>query len=136
MRAHEATKAAGMKKRIIIVDDSSAFGKQLQREIQERYGDASSVEYYDDAFRAVGAFGPDVSLLILDWEMPEFDGKKLLRVAVAKGINKNRVVILSGHSADDLHGEFNTAECLAVLAKGEERQREVLQMILDSVHRK
>ena len=125
-----------MKKRIIIVDDSPAFGKQLQKEIQERYGEASTVEYYDDAFRAVAAFGPDVSLLILDWEMPEFDGKKLLRVATAKGINKNRVVILSGHTADDLHGEFNTAECLAVLAKAEERQREVLQMILDSVHRK
>jgi DNA-binding response OmpR family regulator len=123
-------------KRILIVDDSEAFGKELQKKIQEKYGDASRVEFYDDPFRAVAAFGPDVALLILDWEMPEFDGKKLLKVAVAKGISKNKVVIFSGHTAEDLHGEFAATECLAVLAKSEERQREVLQMILDSVHRK
>jgi DNA-binding response OmpR family regulator len=123
-------------KKIVIVDDCETFGRELQKEIQSRYGDATSVEFYDDAYRAVASFGPDVSLLILDWEMPEFDGKKLLKVAVAKGISKNRVVICSAHTAEDLHGEFGTAECLAVLAKGEERQREVLQMILDSVHRK
>lgn len=123
-------------KRILIVDDSAAFGKKLQREIQERYDGASTVEYYEDAFRALGSLGPDVSLLILDWEMPQFDGKKLLKVAVSKGVNKNRVVILSAHSAQELHDAFECAECLAVLDKGEERQREVLQMILDSVHRK
>ena len=50
--------------------------------------------------------------------------------------SKNKVVIISAHSADTLHHEFGASECLAVLAKGEERQREVLQMILDSVHRK
>jgi DNA-binding response OmpR family regulator len=128
--------AGASMKRIVIVDDNPSFGKALQHEIQSRYGDSIQVDYFDDAFQAVAAFNPDVALLILDWEMPEFDGKKLLKVAMAKGISKNRVVILSAHSADTLHGEFATAECLAVLAKGEERQREVLQMILDSVHRK
>ena len=123
-------------KRIVIVDDSPAFGRELQRQIEAKYPGRSKVEYYEDAFRAVAAFGPDVALLILDWEMPEFDGKKLLKVAMAKGLSKNKVVIISAHSADTLHHEFGASECLAVLAKGEERQREVLQMILDSVHRK
>jgi DNA-binding response OmpR family regulator len=126
----------GARKRIVIVDDSPAFGRELQRQIEAQYPDRSRVEYYDDAFAAVRSFGPDVALLILDWEMPEFDGKKLLKVALAKGLSKNKVVILSGHSADTLHTEFGSSECLAVLAKGEERQREVLRMILESVHRK
>lgn len=127
---------APAEKRIVIVDDSPAYGRELKRQIEALYPGRSTVEYYEDAFKAVAAMGPDLALLILDWEMPEFDGKKLLKVAVAKGLAKNKIVIISAHSADTLHTEFGATECLAVLAKGEERQREVLRMILESVHRK
>jgi hypothetical protein len=64
------------------------------------------------------------------------DGSKILSYAVSKGVNKNRVIILSGHDADYLHDRFPMGSCLAVLNKYEGQQEDVLNMIFSALQKK
>ena len=64
------------------------------------------------------------------------DGSKILAYATSIGLSKNRIVILSGHDADYLHKRFPMGSCLAVLNKHEGKQREVLDMIFNSLQEK
>ena len=68
--------------------------------------------------------------------MPGIDGAKILSYATSKGLNKNRIVILSGRDAEYLHQRFLMGSCLAVLNKYEGKQRDVLDMIFNSLQRK
>lgn len=68
--------------------------------------------------------------------MPVLDGTKIVSYAVSTGMDKNRIVILSGRDANYLHEQFPMGTCLAVLNKYEAKQKVVLDMIFSSMQRK
>jgi CheY-like chemotaxis protein len=123
-------------RRVLVVDDSRVQCAVWRRLLEERYRDLVSVETYTDPRDAVEEMGPDVHLLLLDWEMPEMDGKEVLEAARAADVNLKRVIITSGHPADRLHEEFDDSGCLAVIEKAEPEQQAAFLMILDSIMRR
>ncbi len=123
-------------KRIVIVDDHSAFCSHWKEFLESRYPGLTAVETYTDPLSALRALRPDIHLLMLDLEMPLMDGRKLLEHAAALGVDRRRVVIASGRDADDLHRLFPHGRCLAVINKREPAQQAAFLMILDSVMRK
>jgi CheY-like chemotaxis protein len=92
-----------------------------------------AVETYSDPHAAVASLGPDIHLMLLDWEMPELDGEAVLEAARARGVNLKRVIITSGHPAEELHQAFDRSGCLAVIEKAEPEQQAAFMMILDSI---
>ena len=123
-------------RRVLVVDDSKVQCAVWRRMLQERYGNSVAVETYTDPEEAVSGMAPDIHLLLLDWEMPEMDGKEVLAAARAAGVNLKRVIITSGHTADRLHEEFDDSGCLAVIEKAEPEQQAAFLMILDSIMRR
>ena len=123
-------------RRVLVVDDSRLQCAVWRKLLEERYGDKVAVEIYTDPAEAVLSMAPDVHLLLLDWEMPEMDGKEVLAAAGGGGVNLKRVIITSGHSADRLHEEFDDSGCLAVIEKSEPEQQAAFLMILDSIMRR
>ena len=86
------------------------------------------------ALQRIKAGGYD--LMLIDLEMPSLDGMKLLSFATQAGMDKNRIVILSGRDANFLHELCPMGTCLAVLNKFEARQKAVLDMIFSSLQKK
>jgi two-component system sensor histidine kinase/response regulator len=123
-------------RRVLVVDDSKLQCAVWRRLLEERYGDKITVETYTDPEEAVFGMAPDIHLLLLDWEMPEMDGKEVLAAANEAGVNLKRVIITSGHPADRLHEEFDDSGCLAVIEKAEPEQQAAFLMILDSIMRR
>jgi len=119
-----------------VVDDSRLQCAVWRRLLEERYGDKITVETYADPEEAVLGMAPDIHLLLLDWEMPEMDGKEVLTAAREAGVNLKRIIITSGHPADRLHEEFDNSGCLAVIEKAEPEQQAAFLMILDSIMRR
>ena len=124
------------KRRVLVVDDSRLQCAVWRRLLEERYGDRITVETYADPEEAVLGMAPDIHLLLLDWEMPEMDGKEVLAAASEAGVNLKRIIITSGHPADRLHEEFDNSGCLAVIEKAEPEQQAAFLMILDSIMRR
>ena len=123
-------------RRVMVVDDSRVQCAVWRKLLEERYGDKVAVETYIDPAEAVLGMAPDIHLLLLDWEMPEMDGKEVLAAARESGVNIKRVIITSGHSADRLHEEFDDSGCLAIIEKAEPEQQAAFLMILDSIMRR
>jgi len=123
-------------RRVMVVDDSKVQCAVWRKLLDERYGDKVAVETYTDPTEAVLGMAPDIRLLLLDWEMPEMDGKEVLAAARETGVNLKRVIITSGHPADRLHEEFDDSGCLAVIEKSEPEQQAAFLMILDSIMRR
>ncbi len=123
-------------RRVMVVDDSRLQCAVWRKLLEERYGDRVAVETYTDPSEAVPGMAPDIHLLLLDWEMPEMDGKEVLEAAKETGVNLKRVIITSGHTADRLHEEFDDSGCLAVIEKAEPEQQAAFLMILDSIMRR
>lgn len=122
------------RKRIVIVDDSDAACRMFREILLERYGaDRVDVESYVTPLNALPRIDSSIDLLIVDLEMPHIDGKKFLEFAIARGVDRRRVIVTSGRDADDLHTIFPAGSCLAVMNKTEPKQREAFQMILDSI---
>ncbi len=121
--------------KILIVDDDEAFLGILCGYIHEYYP-LLDVESCTSPIKALGALRGDISLLLIDLEMPNLDGMKLFQYARERGIDKNRIVILSGRDADYLHEQFPMGTCLAVLNKYEAKQKVVLEMIFSSLSKK
>jgi CheY-like chemotaxis protein len=122
--------------KILIIDDNQAFLDYLADYIREFYP-RLQVETCTDPFKGLAAIrNSDVDLLLVDMEMPRLDGAKVFRYATETGIDKNRIVIISGREADYLHEHFPLGTCLAVLNKYETRQKAVLDMIFSSLERK
>lgn len=122
--------------KILLVDDDLSFTNFLSGYIQETYP-RLDVEICNNpvaALQRIKAGGYD--LLLIDLEMPSMDGLKLLSFATQVGMDKNRIVILSGRDADFLHGLCPMGTCLAVLNKFEARQKAVLDMIFSSLQKK
>lgn len=123
-------------RRVLVIDDSKIQCEVWRRLLEGRYGSKVAVETYDDPRNGVAALGPDVHLLLLDWEMPWLDGREVLAAARDAGVNLKRIVITSSHPADRLHEEFDDTGCLAVIEKAEPEQQAAFLMILDSIMRR
>ncbi len=122
--------------KILLIDDDRAFTDFLAGYIQEIYP-LLQVEICNNpvtALQLIKAGGYD--LMLIDLEMPTMDGLKVLSFAIQSGIDKNRIVILSGRDADVLHDLCPMGTCLAVLNKFEARQKVVLDMIFSSLQKK
>lgn len=120
-------------KRIVLVDDSPAYAERWRAVLAERYGDCVRFESYTDPLKAIPHLGPDVDVLLLDLELPRIDGCKLAELARQRGVACRRIVVLSGHDADELHRLFPANSCLAVINKTDPNQQSAFQMILDSL---
>ncbi len=121
---------------ILIIDDDEAFTLFLSNYIRESYP-LLKVETCSNPLKALAAVKrKGLDLLIVDLEMPMLDGIKIYRYAIEAGIDKKRIIILSGRDADYLHEHFPLGTCLAVLNKYEAKQRAVLDMIFNSLQSK
>jgi len=129
----DATVAAGRPKRVVFVDESALYAESWRAVLASRYGPAVSFESYRDPLAALAALGPDVSLLLVDLELPLFGGRKLFELAKERGVACRRIVILSSRPAEDLHQLFPEGSCLAVINKTEPNQQSAFLMILDSI---
>ena len=122
--------------KILIVDDDIPFLQALQGKIQSLYP-LLDVMTCSDPFQALAILKSEtIALLLVDLEMPVLDGTKIFQYAISNGMDKNRIVILSGRDSDYLHEQFPMGTCLAVLNKYEAKQKAVLDMIFSSMQRK
>ena len=122
--------------KILIVDDDAPFVSALQAKIRSLYP-LLEVETCTEPFQALAILkAGGVDLLLVDLEMPVLDGTKICSFAVSIGMDKNRIVILSGRDSDYLHEQFPMGTCLAVLNKYEAKQKAVLDMIFTSMQKK
>ena len=122
--------------KILLIDDDRGFTDFLSGYIHDTYP-LLQVEICNSpvaALQRIKAGGYD--LMLIDLEMPTMDGLKVLSFATQAGVDKNRIVILSGRDADALHELCPMGTCLAVLNKFEARQKMVLDMIFNSLHKK
>jgi len=122
--------------RILLIDDDRGFTDFLSGYIHNTYP-LLQVEICNNpltALQRIKTGGYD--LLLIDLEMPSMDGLKLLVFATQTGMDKNRIVILSGRDANMLHEICPMGTCLAVLNKFEARQKAVLDMIFRSLQKK
>lgn len=122
--------------KILLIDDDPAFTRFLGEYIHNSFP-LLQVEICNNpmaALQSIRIGGYD--LMLIDLEMPAMDGLKLLKFAVDTGMDKNRIVILSGRDADFLHDLCPMGTCLAVLNKFEARQKAVLDMIFNSLNKK
>ena len=122
-------------KKILLIDDDRLFLEFLTSYVSERYPKLKILAF-DNSLQGLAQINADLDLLLLDLEMPDLDGSKLLAYAIEKGIDKRRIIILSGRDADYLHECFPMGQCLAVLNKTEARQKAVLDMVFDALQKK
>ena len=122
-------------KKILLIDDDRIFLDYLTSYIRERYPQLE-IMAFNNAMQGLAKINGDLDLLLLDLEMPELDGSKLLAYATGKGLDRSRIIILSGRDADYLHKCFPMGQCLAVLNKHEARQKVVLDMVFDALQKK
>lgn len=122
--------------KLLLIDDDPAFTRLLSDYIAEQYP-LLSVDVCNNPLEALAAIRrAPYDLILIDFEMPTMDGRKLMNFAVQSGIEKNRIVILSSRDADFLHEQCPMGSCLAVLNKHEVRQKAVLEMIFSSLNKK
>ena len=121
--------------KIVIIDDDQHFLDFFTSYVRESYP-LLQVLSFNDPVKSLAALTADIDLLLIDLEMPGLDGTKILSYACQKGIDKSKIIILSGHDAEYLHEKIPMGKCLAVLNKHEARQKEVLEMIFSALQKK
>jgi len=122
-------------KKVLIIDDDQLFLNFLTDYVSRRYPNLEILAF-DSTLQEIAHINSDLDLLLLDLEMPDLDGGKLLAYATEKGLDCRRIIILSARDADYLHKCFPMGQCLAVLNKHEVRQKDVLDMIFDALDKK
>jgi response regulator of citrate/malate metabolism len=122
-------------KKVLLIDDDRLFLEFLRSYVCKRYPELEILTY-DNSLQALPQINANLDLLLLDLEMPDLDGSKLLSYAIDKGMDKSRIIILSGRDAEYLHERFPMGRCLAVLNKHEARQKAVLDMVFDALQKK
>jgi DNA-binding NtrC family response regulator len=120
-------------KRIVLVDESPLYAEAWRALLDARYGSRVVFEAFRDPLKALPKLGPDVSLLMVDFDIPLFGGRQLFELAKERGVALRRIVILSERPVDDLHELFPSDTCLAVINKTEPQQQNAFLMILDSI---
>jgi DNA-binding response OmpR family regulator len=121
--------------KILIIDDDQAFLEFLGSYIQKYYP-LFQVQTCTNPLLALKSIKSDLDLLIVDLEMPNMDGNKIIKYATETGVDRSRIILLSNHDAEYLHDHFPMGTCLAVLNKFETGQKAVLDMILASLQKK
>ena len=121
--------------KVLVIDDDKSFLNFIETYVNKHFP-SLKIDVCVDPVQGLSAISADLNLMLLDLEMPGFDGGKLLSYAIEKGLSKNRIIILSGRDADYLHKRFPMGSCLAVLNKHEVRQKNVLDMIFRSLEEK
>jgi CheY-like chemotaxis protein len=121
--------------RILLIDDDSAFLSLIHQYVDTHYPDLD-VLTCNDPIKCLVNITDDLDLLLVDLEMPGLDGSKVLAYAISRGLNKNRIIIVSGRDADYLHERFPMGSCLAVLNKHDGKQKRVLDMVFQSLQKK
>ena len=122
--------------RILLIDDETAFTDYLKGYVDRQYP-GINMTVCNDPLKALRLLQQNsYDLVLIDVEMPVIDGRKLLHFSQQAGVERSRIVMLSGHTADYLHEICPAGSCLAVLNKFETRQREVLDMIFRSLSSK
>ena len=121
--------------KILIIDDNQVFLNSLSQHIEQNYP-ALQVITCNNSVKSLAKITPDLDLLLIDLEMPEMDGSKILNFAVERGLSKGKIIILSGRDADYLHEQFPMGKCLAVINKSETKQQAVFNMILGALQKK
>ncbi|MHB8173638.1 MAG: response regulator transcription factor [Nitrospirota bacterium] len=122
-------------KRLLYVDDDAAMLEKLSRHIRESFPGIETLTC-QNSIQAIPLIDNSLDLLMIDLEMPAVDGKKLLMYATARGLDKKKIIIISGRDADYLHKAIPMGLCLCVLSKHEVRQMEVLDMVLAALEKK
>jgi len=122
-------------KKLLYVDDDALSLRKISRHIRENFPGIEPLTT-QNSVEALTLIDPSLDLLIIDLEMPSIDGKKLLTYAIARGLDKKRIVIISGRDADYLHEIIPMGYCLCVLNKHDPRQLDVLDMVLASIEQK
>lgn len=122
-------------KKVLYIDDDEAFLRSFADYVRERYPGIEPLTCQDPV-KALTMIDPTLDLLLIDLEMPRLDGKKLLSFAIERGLERKKIIIISGRDADYLHDQIPMGECLCVLNKHEMRQKQVLEMVLASIHKK
>lgn len=120
-------------KRIVLVDESPLYAAAWRALLESRYGSRVAFEAFQNPLEALPTLGPDVSLLMVDLDLPLFGGRKVFELAKERGVPMRRIVILSERPAEDLHALFPQDACLAVVNKVEPQQQSAFLMILDSI---
>jgi CheY-like chemotaxis protein len=121
---------------ILLIDDDPAFTRLLESYIAENFP-LLQVSACNNPLTALTYIRQQpYDLILIDFEMPNIDGRKLLSFAVQAGIDKNRIVILSSRDPDYLREHCPMGSCLAVLNKHEVRQKAVLDMLFNSISQK
>lgn len=121
--------------KILIIDDDEGFVTRMTDYIRTAYS-RLQVQTCTNPVKALSVLDKSLDLVLIDLEMPSLDGMKILKFAIEAGIDKNRIVIISGRDADYLHQHFPMGSCLAVLNKYEANQQAVLDMIFLSLEKK
>jgi pimeloyl-ACP methyl ester carboxylesterase len=80
-------------KRIVLVDASPLYAEAWRAVFAARYGPSVTFEAYADPLEALPRLGEDVSLLMVDLELPLFGGRKVLELAKQRGVAGRRIVI-------------------------------------------
>ena len=122
-------------KRVLYIDDDKAALKMVADRVRENFPGIELITC-QSAVEALTLIDKSLDLVIIDLEMPTLDGKKLLTFAIARGVDRKKIVIISGRDADYLHGIFKMGECLCVINKYDQAQLDVLDMVLASVEKK
>ncbi len=121
--------------KVLLIDDDAAFLAALKDYVGQNYP-GLEVLTCSDPVRCLVQITTGLDLLLVDLEMPGLDGSKILAYATSRGLDKNRIIILSGRDADYLHERFPMGSCLAVLNKYEGKQKDVLDMIFQALQKK
>ena len=116
----------------MIIDDDKLFLNFLTGYVRERYP-MLEILSFNDPIKSLPSITADIDLLLIDLEMPGLDGTKVLSYACDRGVNKGKIIILSGRDAEYLHKLIPMGQCLAVLNKHEARQKDVLDMVFKAV---
>ncbi len=124
------------RKRIVLVDESPLYAAAWRALLMSRYAGIIVFEAYQNPLEALPKLGPDVSLLMVDLDIPLFGGRKVFELAKERGVPLRRIVILSERSAEEMHELFPHETCLAVVNKTEPQQQSAFLMILDSIIRR
>ncbi len=122
-------------KKLLYIDDDAAFLKKISRHVRERFPKIDPITCQNPV-EALAYINKSLDLLMIDLEMPMLDGKKLLKFAIDRGLDRKKIIIVSAREANYLHDVFPMGECLCVLNKHDVRQLEVLDMVLEAIEKK
>ncbi|GBC83920.1 hypothetical protein HRbin11_00338 [bacterium HR11] len=117
----------------VIVDDDPLVGRYLRRKLRERYAEEVEVHDFRHPFEALRYLQPDVDVLIMDYELPDLRGPAFLELAVRRGVDRSRIIVLTSHDPDTVRQSIPLGHCLAIIHKQDRAQHDILQMVMDAL---